>query len=57
MGVLARPNELGSPVVLRTSYTNEAAERHSTFATMRDWGYGVSVPTGVALDYSRVKDF
>ena len=56
-GVLARPNELGSPVVLRTSYTNEAAERHSTFATMRDWGYGVSVPTGVALDYSRVKDF
>lgn len=56
-GVIACPNELGSPVVLRTSYTKEAVEKHSIFARMSDWGYGVSVPTSVALDYSEVKDF
>lgn len=56
-GVLTCPNELGSPVVLRTSYTKEAVEKHPMFALMYEWGYGVSVPTGVALDYSRVKDF
>ncbi len=56
-GVLARPNKLGSPVVLCASYTDEAVEKHSAFNRMQAWGYGVSVPTAVALDYSRVKDF
>lgn len=56
-GVLACPNELNSPVVLRTTYTEEAVEKHSIFATMRDFGYGVSVPSSLALDYSEVKDF
>ncbi len=56
-GVLACSNELVSPVVLRTTYTKEAVEKHSIFARMYEWGYGVSVPTAVALDYSQVKDF
>ena len=56
-GVLAHPNKLGSPVVLCASYTDEAVEKHSAFNRMQAWGYGVSVPTAVALDYSQVKDF
>lgn len=56
-GVLAWQNKLGSPVVLSTSYTDEAAEKHAAFNRMRAWGYGVSMPTSVALDYSQVKDF
>lgn len=56
-GVIACQNELTSPVVVRASYTEEAVKQHEMFAVMRDWGYGVSVPTAVALDYSQVKDY
>lgn len=56
-GVIACQNELTSPVVTRTTYTTEADENHPIFKNMSDWGYGVSVPTAVALDYSEVKDF
>lgn len=56
-GVIACSNELTSPVVLRATYTKEAVSRHPIFAQMSDWGYGVSVPTALALDYSQVKDF
>ena len=51
-------NELGSPVVLRTTYTEEAVEKHSTFARMRDfWIWCIGASSSLALDYSDVKDF
>lgn len=56
-GVIACRNALTSPVVIRAVYTPEAVEKHSIFKKMFAWGYGVSMPSVVALDYSLVKDF
>lgn len=56
-GVLARNNRLTSPVAIRAVYTEDAMELNHTFSWMANWGYGVSQPTTVALDYSDAKDY
>lgn len=56
-GVLARNNKLTGPATIRVVYTEDAVELNSSFERMANWGYGVSQPTAVALDYSDVKDF
>ncbi len=56
-GIVVYPNELSSPYNLFANYTKEAVEKHPIFANMANWGYMVSQPTSVALDYSKVKDF
>ncbi len=56
-GIVAQSGALSSPTSIRSVYTEEAAKLNHTFESMKSWGYGVSTPTVVAIDYSGAKDF
>lgn len=56
-GVLACNNELISPVVTIASYDPAALKDHGIWQGLYDWGYGVSMPTAVALNYSEINGF
>lgn len=56
-GVLACNNELISPVVTVAGYNPEALAGHGIWKGLYDWGYGVSMPTAVALNYTEINGF
>lgn len=56
-GVLVNENEYASPIILVGYFTEEAAQKYSTYEKLKKYDYVVALPTSVALDYSGVRDF
>lgn len=55
--VLACNNELMSPVVSFVNFDRETVKEHEAWRYMLEWGYAVSMPTAVAIDYKEVNGF
>lgn len=56
-GILVEENEMTSPINIFTEFTDVAASDNYFFRNASKFGYGILMPTALAIDYSSVHDF
>lgn len=56
-GYVVQENEYVSPVVVTAAFTEEGVEKFPIYRQTANWGYGVAMPTVLAIDHTGVTDF
>lgn len=56
-GYLVEENQYVAPMNVVVSFTEQAIRNNHFYKSAADWGYGILMPTALAIDYSGVKDF